>query len=281
MLLDLVDVFGSGTLSGNPLAVVRGGEGLDAAQMLRLTQWLGFSETTFLLPPTEAGADYRVRIFYPAGELPFAGHPTLGSAFAWLEAGGVPQRSGVVVQQCDAGLIEVRLDGDRLAFAAPAFTRYGPMSTDETAQAARLSGVDPANIVEAVHVANGPKWQLLRLSSAAEVLAARPEARAPIGTDVGLAGPHEPGSEVDWELRAFFANQHGAMVEDPVTGSFNAGVAMHLFASGLAQGSYVAGQGQVTGADGQVLCEQDASGQVWIGGRCAMVAGEATLTPPA
>jgi PhzF family phenazine biosynthesis protein len=281
MLLDLVDVFGSGTLSGNPLAVVRGGEGLDAAQMLRLTQWLGFSETTFLLPPTEAGADYRVRIFYPAGELPFAGHPTLGSAFAWLRAGGQPQGSGVVVQQCDAGLIEVRLDGDRLAFAAPAFTRYGPVSAEETAEAARLAGVDPADIVEAMHVANGPKWQLLRLSSAADVLAARPEARAPVGTDIGLAGPHEHGGEVDWELRAFFANQHGAVVEDPVTGSFNAGVAMHLFASGLAQGSYVAGQGQVTGAHGRVQCEQDAEGRVWIGGRCAMVAGGAMVSLPA
>ncbi|MCL6251764.1 PhzF family phenazine biosynthesis protein [Altererythrobacter sp. KTW20L] len=277
MKLDLVDVFGTGPLSGNPLAVVGGGEELDTPQMLRLTQWLGFSETTFLLPPTDPAADYRVRIFYPAGELPFAGHPTLGSAFAWAAAGGRPRRSGVVVQQCEAGLIEVRLSGDMLSFAAPPFTRYGPLSEDEAAEAARIAGVDPAAIVEAVHVANGPKWQLLRLASAAEVLAASPAARAPIGTDVGLAGPCDPGSAADWELRAFFANQQGVLVEDPVTGSFNAGVAMHLFASGLARGSYVAGQGQATGADGRVMCEQDESGQVWIGGRCAMVARDGEL----
>lgn len=279
MKIDLVDVFGNGPLSGNPLAVVRGGEHLSPAQMLRLTQWLGFSETTFLLPPTDAGADYRVRIFYPAGELPFAGHPTLGSAFAWLAAGGQPRRAGMVVQQCGAGPVEVRLDGDVLAFAAPPYTRHGPLDAAELAAAATVCGIDPAQVVEAVHVANGPNWQLLRLGSAAEVLAARPAPRAPVGTDVGLAAPAAPGSPVDWELRAFFANQHGQLVEDPVTGSFNAGVAMHLFASGLARGRYVAGQGQLTGADGRVTCEQGDDGRVWIGGRCAMVAAGGELDP--
>jgi PhzF family phenazine biosynthesis protein len=277
MKIDLVDVFGNGPLSGNPLAVVRGGEHLPEAQMLRLAQWLGFSETTFLLPVTEPGADYRVRIFYPAGELPFAGHPTLGSAFAWLAAGGQPRRDGVVVQQCGAGLIEVRQDADRLAFAAPPYTRHGPLDAAELAAAAAVCGVDPAQVVEAVHVANGPNWQLLRLGSAAEVLAATPAARAPAGTDVGLAAPAAPGSAVEWELRAFFANQHGQVVEDPVTGSFNAGVAMHLFASGLARGRYVAGQGQKTGADGRVTCEQGDDGRVWIGGHCAMVAAGGML----
>lgn len=277
MKLDLVDVFGSARLKGNPLAVVHGAEALDTAGMLALTQWLGFSETTFLLPPTEAGADYRVRIFYPAGELPFAGHPTLGSCFAWLAAGGVPARAGTVVQQCGAGLVEVRSDGDRLSFAAPPFIRYGAMSAEECAAAARVAGVDPAQVVEGVHVANGPQWQLLRLGSAEEVLAAVPAASGPVGTDVGLAGPGTPGSGVDWELRAFFANQHGRMTEDPVTGSFNAGVALHLFGSGLVSGSYVAGQGQKTGADGRIHCTQDADGRVWIGGRCDMVAAGAAL----
>ena len=275
--LDLVDVFGATPLKGNPLAVVRGAEGWDGTQMLALTQWLGFSETTFLLPPTDPAADYRVRIFYPAGELPFAGHPTLGSCFAWLAAGGSPARAGTVVQQCGAGLIDVRQDGERLAFAAPAFTRYGPMAAEEVAQAAALAGVRVQQVVEGVHVANGPQWQLLRLSSAAEVLAAVPAAQAPVGTDIGLAGPAGRDG-VDWELRAFFANQHGTVVEDPVTGSFNAGVAMHLFASGLASGSYVAGQGQRTGADGRVYCTQGADGRVWIGGRVDMVARGAALT---
>ncbi|MFC3101168.1 PhzF family phenazine biosynthesis protein [Altererythrobacter lauratis] len=278
MKLDLVDVFGSGPLGGNPLAVVHGADALGDAAMLRLTQWLGFSETTFLLPPSDPAADYRVRIFYPAGELPFAGHPTLGSAFAWLMAGGQTRREGMVVQQCGAGLVEVRVDGNTLAFAAPPFTRYGPLASDELAAAAQIAGVETGNVVEAVHIANGPNWQLLRLASAEELLVAKPAARAPAGTDIGLAAPGAPGSGVDWEVRAFFANQHGQVVEDPVTGSFNAGLAMHLFASGLTQGRYVAGQGRMTGADGRVLCEQDASGKVWIGGRCRMVAAGAQLS---
>ncbi|MXO71462.1 PhzF family phenazine biosynthesis isomerase [Altererythrobacter buctensis] len=271
MYLDLVDVFGSGPLSGNPLAVVHGGEGLDEGQMLRLTRWLGFSETTFLLPPTDPAADYRVRIFYPAGELPFAGHPTLGSAFAWLASGGVPRQAGVVVQECAVGLIPVKAAGDRLAFAAPPLTRSGPLDAAELAEAVRVAGVDPADVVEAVHIANGPQWQLLRLASASAVLAARPAPEAPIGTDVGVAAPADPASGADWELRAFFANQHGKVTEDPVTGSFNAGLAMHLFASGLAKGFYRAAQGRRTGADGLVELTRDANGTVWVGGRCAMV----------
>ena len=273
MELDLVDVFATRGLTGNPLAVVRGAQGLSEAQMLRLTQWLGFSETTFLLEPSDPAADYRVRIFYPAGELPFAGHPTLGSAFAWAVAGGVPRNPGTIVQQCGAGLIPVRVMEDgQLAFAAPPLTRSGPLTAAELAEAVRVAGVDPAAVVEAVHIANGPQWQLLRLASADAVLAAQPAAEAPIGTDIGLAGPAAAGSGADWELRAFFANQHGRVTEDPVTGSFNAGVAMHLFASGLATGSYRAAQGRKTGADGLVQLSQDGDGTVWVGGRCAMVA---------
>ena len=277
MILDLVDVFGAAPLKGNPLAVVRGAETLDAAQMLALTQWLGFSETTFLLPPSDAAADYKVRIFYPAGELPFAGHPTLGSCHAWLEAGGRPKRAGVVVQECGVGLVEVRREADTLAFAAPGFTRTGPLSEAERAEAARIAGVAESSIVEAVHVANGPQWRLLRLRSAAEVLAAQPLAEAPAGTDIGLAGPVLDGGAADWELRAFFADQHGKLVEDPVTGSFNAGVALHLFGTGLAKDRYVAAQGRQTGADGRVECARDADGRVWIGGRCDTIARGAAL----
>lgn len=272
MKIDLVDVFGSAAFNGNPLGVVHGGQALDTAQMLKLTQWLGFSETTFLLPPTDPDADYRVRIFYPAGELPFAGHPTLGSCHAWLEAGGKPKNAGTIVQQCEAGLIEVRQDGDMLAFAAPPLTREGPLSDVERAEAIRVSGVDPASVIDAVHVTNGPKWQLLRLRSADDVLAAEPAFKAPVGTDIGLAGPHAPGADVDWELRTFFANQHGTIVEDPVTGSFNAGTAIHLFGTGLATGSYVAAQGQKIDAKGRIHCSQDADGQVWIGGRSFTIA---------
>lgn len=279
MQLDLVDVFGSGPLSGNPLAVVHGADGLDAGQMLALTRWLGFSETTFLLPPSDPAADYRVRIFYPAGELPFAGHPTLGSCHAWLEAGGTSKEPGQVMQECGVGLVEVRQNGSQMAFKAPPLTKHEPLNADEREHAISLTGVDPSAVLEAVHVANGPKWQLLRLKSAADVLAADPSANAPAGTDIGLAGPCGNDADIDWELRAFFADAIGRFVEDPVTGSFNAGVAMHLFGAGLAQDSYRAAQGRKTGADGLVECRQDANGDVWIGGSCATVSRGGEVAP--
>lgn len=277
MKLDLVDVFGSTALRGNPLAVVHGARDMSGEEMLRLTQWLGFSETTFLLPPSDPAADYHVRIFYPAGELPFAGHPTLGSCHAWLAAGGTPKNAGTIVQECGVGLVEIRQSADQLAFAAPPFTRTGALDADERAEAIRITGVDPDAVVEAVHVANGPQWQLLRLCSAADVLRARPVATAPIGTDIGLAGPHDEGHDLHWEVRAIFANQHGTMVEDPVTGSFNAGVARHLFESGLVDHDFIAGQGQCVGADGHIYCTRDDAGQVWIGGRCDMIAAGADV----
>lgn len=277
MKLDLIDVFCNGPLSGNPLGVVHGGEGLSTQQMQAITRWLGFSETTFLLPPVDPAADYRVRIFYPAGELPFAGHPTLGSAHAWLAAGGIPKAAGRIVQECGVGLVDVRQDGERLAFRAPPLIRTGPLSEDELAEALRVSGADPARLVEAVHVANGPKWVLLRMDSAEAVLAADPAAKAPAGTDVGLAGPCAAGGVADWELRAFFANGLGQVVEDPVTGSFNAGVAMHLFENGLAQGSYIAAQGRKTGADGLVQASHAPDG-VWIGGRVGNVSAGGKLS---
>lgn len=275
MHLDLVDVFGTRPFAGNPLGVVHGADGLGDEAMLRLTRWLGFSETTFLLPPADPEADYRVRIFYPAGELPFAGHPTLGTAHAWLSAGGVPQRAGSIIQECGVGLVEVRQEGDLLAFKAPPLIRTGSLDAAELAEALRVTGADPASVVEAVHLANGPRWQMLRLRSAADVLSAEPASKAPIGTDIGLAAPGKGG--VDWELRAFFANAQGSICEDPVTGSFNAGVACHLFAAGLAKGSYVAGQGQKVGADGRVQCHIDAAGDIWIGGRVATIAAGASL----
>lgn len=271
MKLDLVDVFGTAALEGNPLAVVHGGNDLSTERMLQITRWLGFSETTFLVPPTDPKADYRVRIFYPGGELPFAGHPTLGSCFSWLAAGGTPKSDGVIVQECGVGLVDVKRDQDRLAFAAPPIAKGGPLSNEERARAAEFAGVPIDHIIEAVHANNGPAWQLLRLRSADDVLAANPQAKAPLGTDIGLAGPWGEGEEKQWELRAFFANQHGQLLEDPVTGSFNAGVAVHLFNTGLASQSYVAGQGAKVGADGRIHCSKDQDGTVWIAGRCEMI----------
>lgn len=277
MQIDLVDVFASGPLSGNPLGVVRGGHDLDSAQMLAITRWLGFSETTFLLPPNDADADYRVRIFYPAGELPFAGHPTLGSAHAWLMAGGVPKVAGRIIQECGIGLVEVRQHDGRLAFRAPPLMREGPLDGADLADTISLTGADPARILAAVHAANGPGWKLLHLSSAEAVLAAEPAARAAPGTDVALLGAHAPGGPAQFELRAFFADATGRLCEDPVTGSLNAAVAQYLFGAGLAEGSYVAAQGRKTGADGLVHCVQEADGSVWIAGRVDTVSSGGTL----
>lgn len=278
MLLDLVDVFGSSPLRGNPLGVVRGGEGLSTAQMLALTRWLGFSETTFLLPPSNPAADYAVQIFYPAGELPFAGHPTLGSCHAWLASGGVPRDGRTVVQECKAGLVRVRREHDAtLAFAAPPLIRSGPLDPADRAEVARLVGAAPGQVIDAVHASNGPGWKLLQLASVDEVLALDHAPTAPIGTDIGVVAAYPPGGDFDFELRAFFANAHGKLVEDPVTGSLNAAAAQYLFANGLAYGRYVAGQGRKVGADGRVTCSIDAEGQVWIGGHCAMIASGAAL----
>ena len=271
MTLDIIDVFGAQVLRGNPLAVVQGAEELDTAAMQALTDWLGFSETTFLLPPTTAGADYRVRIFCPGRELPFAGHPTLGTCHAWLAAGGVAAREGVVVQECGVGLVEIKRIEGMLAFRAPPTRRSGPLSAQERAAAASLCHVPKEAIVEAVHADNGPGWQLLRLRSVDDVLAAEPQARAPAGTDIGLIAPSPPGSDADFELRAFFVDAHGGLVEDPVTGSLNAAAAQYLFGAGLAQGRYVAAQGRKVGADGRVTCVQDDAGAVWEAGRTATV----------
>lgn len=274
MKLDLVDVFGAQALRGNPLAVVHGADGMSTEAMQALTRWLGFSETTFLLPPTDPAADYRVRIFYPAGELPFAGHPTLGTCHAWLAAGGVPRNADRIVQECGVGLVEVRRDGERLAFRAPPLINGAALTDAERAETAALANVPLDAILDARHAANGPHWRLLRLHSAKDVLGTDPLPRAPVGTDIALVAP---GSDADWEIRAFFTDPAGKLVEDPVTGSLNAAVAQHLFADGLATGSYVAAQGRCTGADGRVHCSIDDEGQVWIAGRTDTIAAGAEL----
>jgi PhzF family phenazine biosynthesis protein len=244
--LDLVDVFGARPLSGNPLGVVHGAKGLDGDAMLEITRWLGFSETTFLHLPDDPDpdADHRVRIFCPARELPFAGHPTLGSCHAWLAAGGEQRQDGVIVQQCGVGLVDIRRQDGMLAFRAPPLTRTGPLSHAERADAVRLARVSEEAVADAVNLVNGPNWQLLRLGSAEEVLADEPLTIAPEGTEIGLSGPWPEGSEQDWEVRGFFVPEQGRLVEDPVTGSLNARIATHLFGQGLAQGSYVAAQGR-------------------------------------
>jgi PhzF family phenazine biosynthesis protein len=262
----MVDVFADGLFAGNPLAIIADAEDLDTAQMQRIAHWLNLSETTFLLPPTDPQADYRVRIFTVDRELPFAGHPTLGSCHAWLERGGTPQQPGMVVQECGVGLVKIRRDSDRLAFAAPPLTRSGPLSEDELAEVLEVLQLDRGAVVEAAWTSNGPGWVSVMLGSAEAVLAVEPRRSHPRVIDVGVVGPHRSGAEVDYEIRAFFSAGPGMLVEDPVTGSLNAGIAQWLYATDRVSGPYVAAQGTKLGRRGRVHLSRDADGQVWVAG---------------
>lgn len=256
-----LDVFATGPLTGNPLAVVHDATGLSDTQMQLFAQWTDLSETVFLLPPGRAGTDYRTRIFTPDRELPFAGHPTLGSAYAWLAAH--PEHTGdTVVQDCGAGPVTVRRTPDALAFAAPPLVRSGPVDDGERTELAAGLRIDPAAIRAAEWVANGPDWRAVLLADAAAVLAVEPGL---VPGDVGLVGPYPPGSEYAYELRAFFV-KNGVTCEDPVTGSFNAGVAQWLFDSGRVRAPYVARQGTAMQRAGRVHVDRDADGAVWVGG---------------
>jgi PhzF family phenazine biosynthesis protein len=257
-----VDVFGEVPYGGNPVAVVHDGEGLDTEAMQRFARWTNLSETTFLLPPLDPAADYRLRIFTPAAELPFAGHPTLGSCHAWLASGGVPHRRELVVQECGAGLVRVRRTPAGLAFAAPPLVRSGPVDPDVVAHVAGLLRVPVAAVVDSQWVDNGPGWVAVLLADAAAVLTVRPGA---VDLDVGVVGAYPAGAPEAFEVRAFFPVA-GATVEDPVTGSLNAGLAGWLMAGGRAPSRYVARQGTVLGRRGRVAVERDDEGTVWTGG---------------
>ena len=263
-----VDVFGSVSLDGNPLAVVHNADGLDATELQSFARWTGLSETTFLLPPTSDEADYRVRIFTPSQELPFAGHPTLGSAYAWLSAGGRPRAYELVVQECGAGLVRVRRDGERLAFAAPPLTRFEPLEEELVGRIAGGLGLDRKDVLDAAWLVNGPQWIGIRLESAERVLSVQPDAGVLAGLDLGLVGPYRSGSEAAYEVRALLPGQSPA--EDPVTGSLNAGLAYWLTGAGLVPDHYVAAQGTVLGRAGRVHVDRDGD-DLWIGGRVVNV----------
>lgn len=274
---DEVDVFSAVPLKGNPLAVVHGAADLSDETMAAFARWTNFSETTFLVPPTDPGADYRVRIFTPIGELPFAGHPTLGTCWCWLAAGGQPREPGVVVQQCGVGLVRVRRDAarpSRLAFAAPPMRKSGPLEPEVLARITRALALPADAIVDHQWVDNGPGWAAVRLDSAEQVLALRPDWPALGDLKLGVVGPHAAGNEAAFELRAFIG---GGMFEDPVTGSLNASVAQWLMRTGVAGDSYVAAQGAALGRAGRVHLER-LGDDLWVGGdvvRC--VAGTVTL----
>lgn len=274
-----LDVFTDQPLRGNPLAVVHDAQGLSDGQMADFARWTNLSETTFLLPPDDTGADYRVRIFTPGGELPFAGHPTLGSCHAWLSAGGVPRDADVVVQQCGVGLVRVRRDrhgdSERLAFAAPALRRTGPVDAGLRAQAVAALGLDDAELLQLQWIDNGPGWMAGLLKDAAAVLALRPDFAAMRGLNLGVVGAYPAGSECQFEVRAFVPGL--GVPEDPVTGSLNAGLAQWLIAAGLAPARYVAAQGAALGRAGRVFVTQQGA-DIWIGGAvCSVLTGAVTL----
>lgn len=258
-----VDVFSSEPLRGNPLAVVVGADALTDEQMAAFANWTNLSETTFLLQPTEPLADYRVRIFTPQGELPFAGHPTLGSCHVWLATGATP-KGDPILQQCAIGLVRIRRRLDLLSFAAPKMLRSGTLEPDILTQVSNGLHLPPEAIVASNWVDNGPGWLAVLLRSKDEVLAIRPDYAVLAGLRVGVVGPWEPGkdgTEAQFEVRAFTAGGY----EDPVTGSLNASLAQWLIGSGLAPQSYVASQGTALGRKGRVHVEKDGP-EIWVGG---------------
>ena len=260
-----VDVFSHLPLLGNPVAVVHDADELSDEQMLAFARWTNLSETTFLLTPRSPDADYRLRIFTPGGELPFAGHPTLGSAHAWLEAGGRGRHADQVVQECGAGDVVVRR-GERLAFAGPPLLRQGPLEGATLAQAARAVGVSPVEVVDAAWIDNGPGWLGLLLSDDAAVRACRLDREAAGDLRIGVVGlvaaSASEEQEVAVEVRAFAPSL--GVGEDPVTGSLNAGIAAWLAGSRLPT-SYVAAQGAALGRRGRVHVDVE-DGVVWVGG---------------
>ena len=273
--LTQVDVFTHTALRGNPLAVVHAAHGLSDAQMQAFAAWTNLSETSFLLPPQDPLADYRVRIYTPHRELPFAGHPTLGSCHAWLEAGGTERTPGEVVQACAVGRVRIRRTTGRLAFAAPPCVRTGPLEPALLERIAGALGIGAAAVLGHQWVDNGPGWCAVRLASADAVLALQPHWPALHGLKLGVIGAHPPRAEAQFEVRALIGE--GAGYEDPVTGSLNASLAQWLIGSGDAPEAYVAAQGTALGRSGRVFIER-VDGQVWVGGHSvSVIRGEVAL----
>ncbi len=261
-----LDVFTDTPLEGNPLAVVHAADDLSEVQMAAFARWTNLSETTFLLRPTTPAADYRVRIFTPGGELPFAGHPTLGSCHAWLAAGGVP-RGIEVIQECGVGLVRIQRDTQhgRLAFAAPPLIRSGPVEPDVLHHIASSLRIDAAAIRASQWVDNGPGWVAVMLASRDKVLALQPDFGAMRGLKLGVVAPWvgDGDDDAQFEVRAFVPSM--GVPEDPVTGSLNAGLAQWLIGAGLAPASYVASQGTALGRRGRVHVSR-VGDDVWVGG---------------
>jgi PhzF family phenazine biosynthesis protein len=260
-----VDVFSAEAYRGNPLAVVvdGDGDGLTDAEMQRFANWTNLSETTFLLPPTHPDADYRVRIFTASHEMPFAGHPTLGSCHTWLRSSGDPKNENEVVQECGVGLVRVRRSGERLAFAAPPLVKSGPVNEVTKLQLADTLNLASADIVAAEWIDNGPGWVGVLLADATAVSAVLPKTQSRL--KIGVVGPYPEGSAIAFEVRGFFPSGAGVLFEDPVTGSLNASLAQWLIGSDRAPSSYVAQQGTSIGRAGRIYVDR-IDADFWIGG---------------
>jgi PhzF family phenazine biosynthesis protein len=256
-----VDVFTTTPYRGNPVAVVLDADGLSTEQMQRFAHWTNLSETTFVLPPTSGDADYRVRIFTPVAELPFAGHPTLGTCHAWLSTDGDADQD-TIVQECDAGLVPIRRTAAGLAFAGPPLRRSGAVEESLVEHIADVLRIPRTEIVDAEWVDNGPGWVAVLLADAEAVLALRP---GYVDLDLGVVGTHPEGSEAAVEVRAFFPKD-GSTVEDPVTGSLNAAIAPWLLRTERLTVPYVASQGTALGRAGRVHVSRDDDGRIWVGG---------------
>lgn len=259
-----VDVFGATPFRGNPVAVVLDATDLTDAQMQALARWTNLSETTFVLPPTTPDADYRVRILTPGGELPFAGHPTLGTAHAWLKSGGRPRDPGAIVQECAAGLVEVRREEGRLSFAAPPLLREGPVEEEDLAPVREALELAPEEVIGHQWVDNGPGWLVVEVASDERVRGLNPDLSLLPEAKLGVIGFHPQGSEVLYEIRAFAPG--AGVAEDPVTGSLNAGVAQWLVRERRVPGRWTVAQGGCIGRDGRLTIEADEDGTVWVGG---------------
>ena len=255
-----VDVFSRGAFTGNPVAIVHDADDVSTEEMQAITRWTNLSEAAFLLQPLQPSADYRLRIFEPKIELPFAGHPTLGACAAWLDAGGIPQQPGIVVQECGAGLIKICITDAGLAFAAPPMIRHEPVETDTLTRAMRLLGLTANDVVTSHWIDNGPGWMGLQLTDAQRVLDIPMPTEAAEHFDVGVVGLYPTASNAAIEVRAFFNDPNGSIREDPVTGSLNASIAQWMLGNGTLTAPYVAHQ-----TSGRATVEQF-DGQIWIGG---------------
>lgn len=259
-----VDVFSQTPYLGNPVAVVLDADGLTDEDMARLARWTNLSETTFVLPATTEQADYRLRIFTPCGELPFAGHPTLGSACAWLATGGVPRDADHLVQECMAGLVPVRHVGTRFSFAAPPLVRSGPLDEGHVREVATAFGIARAHVIAHQWVDTGPGWAIVQLASAAEVLALEPDLTRIPDAMIGAIGAHPNGSSHTYEMRTFAP---GVMVpEDPACGSMSAGVGWWLLSPSSTDTAFSIAQGARLGRAATITVTRDDRGQIWVGG---------------